>query len=67
MIINKFFCVKYKCYIMIELTFLKSASKKSDICHYRYILYKGFKFQWYACNGCYDVLIISIKLNDIAM
>ena len=52
---------------MIELTFLKSASKKSDICHYRYILYKGFKFQWYACNGCYDVLIISIKLNDIAM
>ena len=26
---------------------------------------KEFKFQTYVCNGCHDVLIMSINLNDI--
>ena len=28
---------------------------------------KGFKFQPAACNGCHDVLMMSEKLNDIAI
>ena len=26
---------------------------------------KEFKFQTYVCNGCQDVLIMSVNLNDI--
>ena len=41
-----------------------SASKECDIFHYWYFLDKGFKFQTYVCNGCHNVLMISINLND---
>ena len=44
-----------------------SASKECDICHYWYFLDKGFKFQPNVCNGCHDVLIMSMKLSDIAI
>ena len=33
------------------------ASKEHDICHNWYFLNKGFKFQPYVCNRCYDLLI----------
>ena len=38
-----------------------SASKERDICH------KGLKFQWYVCNGCHDVLMMSLNLDNIAI
>ena len=41
--------------------------KDCDICHYWYFLDKGFKFQPYVCNGCHDVLMMSINLCDIAI
>ena len=44
-----------------------STSKECDICHCWYFLDKGFKFQWYVCNGRHDVLMISINPNDIAI
>ena len=45
----------------------KSASKKCDICHYRYFLNKEFKFQPYVCKRCHDLLMMSINLRDIAI
>ena len=39
--------------------------QECDICHYWYILDKGFKFQLHVCNGCYDVLM-SMNFRDIA-
>ena len=44
-----------------------SAVKERDICHYRYFLDEGFKFQRYVCNRCHDVLVMSINFNDIAI
>ena len=44
-----------------------SASKDCDICHYWYFLDKGFTFQPCVCNGCHDVLMMSMKLSDIAI
>ena len=44
-----------------------NASKKCDIYHHWYFLDKGFKFQLDVCNGCHDVLMISINLIDIAI
>ena len=39
-----------------------SKSKKCDICHYWYFLDIEFKFQPDVCNGCHDVLMISLNL-----
>ena len=44
-----------------------SVSKECIICHYRYFLDKGFKFQPDPCNGCNDVLMMSMNLNDIVI
>ena len=41
--------------------------KEYDICHYWYFLDKGVRFQAYVCNGCHDVLMISMKLRNIAI
>ena len=42
------------------------ASKKCIICDYQYFLDKGFKFQWVACNGCHDTLMLSIlKIHGV--
>ena len=42
-----------------------SESKECDICHYWYFLDKGFKFQRNVCNGCHDLLMMSMNLSDI--
>ena len=44
-----------------------SSSKKCDICHYWYILDKTFKFQLHASNRCYNVLMMSMNLSNIAI
>ena len=44
-----------------------SVSKKCDICHYWYFLEREFQFQNYVCNGCHDVLMISMNLSNIAI
>ena len=44
-----------------------STSKECDICHYWFFLDKGFKFQLDVCSGCYDVLMMSVNLKDIAI
>ena len=33
------------------------------ICLYMYFLEKGFKFQPDVCNGCHDVLMLSMNLK----
>ena len=44
-----------------------SKSKEWDICHYWYFLDKDFNFQLYVCNGCHDLLMMSLNLSDIAV
>ena len=44
-----------------------SKSKECDICLYWYFLNKGFKFQANVCNGCRDLLMMSMNLSDIAI
>ena len=42
-----------------------SESKECDICHYWYFLDKEFKSQQDVCNGCHDVLMMSMNLSGI--
>ena len=44
-----------------------SALKECYVCHYWYFLNYSFKFQPNACNMYHDLLMISIKLSDIAI
>ena len=44
-----------------------SKSKECDIYQYWYFLDKGFKFQPNVCNGCHDLLMMCMKLSDIAI
>ena len=41
-----------------------SAPKECDICHYWYFLNYSFKFQSNVCNGCYDLLMMSLSLSN---
>ena len=42
-------------------------SKECNICHYCYFLNKCFRFQTYVCNGCHDLLMMSLYFDDIAI
>ena len=44
-----------------------SVSNDCDIRHYWHFADKGFKFQPYVCNGCHDLLMMSINFTDIAI
>ena len=65
--------VYYKCYFLIELTFLKElmlirqTDKKSAIFFSIDIfINKGFKFQQNICNRCHYLLMMSMNLSNIA-
>ena len=72
--IFKWMFVYYKWYILIELMFLKELmlikqvhQKSVWCCHYWYFLNYCFKFQVNVFNRCNDLLMIFIKLSDIAL
>ena len=44
-----------------------SESKECVICHYWCFLNKGFKFRPNVCNGCHDLLMMSMNLSNIAI
>ena len=44
-----------------------SKSKECNIYLYWYCLDKGLRFQPNACNGCHDLLMMSMNLNHIAI
>ena len=44
-----------------------SESKECDICYYWHFLNKDFMFQPNVCNRCYDLLVMSMNLNDFVI
>ena len=44
---------------------LTSASKEHIICHYLHFSDKGFKFEPIVWNGCHDLLMMFMNVNDI--
>ena len=58
--------------IMTELTFLKELmlikeAHQNDVCHYWYFLNSSFTFQPNIFNNFYNLLMMSVKLRDIAI
>ena len=59
---------------MIELTFLKESmlmrqanQKSATFVTIGSFLKKGFKFQLNVCNGCHDLLMMSMDLGNVAI
>ena len=51
-------------YISEEIDVNKtSLSKECDICHYRYFKNRGYKYEKYLCNGCYDLMQKAMSFN----
>ena len=50
----------------IDINKKKSALKEFGIYHHWYLLNKWFKFQKYVCNGCHDISMLYINLDEIA-
>ena len=44
-----------------------SASKECSICHYWYVLDRGFKYEPYLCNVCHDLMQKAMNFNDVAI
>ena len=44
-----------------------NASKEYDICHYWYLLDKGFKYEPCICNGCHDLMQKAMNFSDVAI
>ena len=62
-------CIKYKCYISIELVFLKTfmlimqVNQEKGMIVTIAVLDKGFKFQSYVCNKRHNLLMMSMNLK----
>ena len=44
-----------------------NASKECDTCVYWYFLDKGFKYNLYLCNGCYNLIQKAMNFHDFAI
>ena len=44
-----------------------NASKECNICHHWYFLDQALNFELNVYNGCHDISMISINLNDIVI
>ena len=46
-----------------ELVLIRQANQECDIFHYWNFLDKGFNFQPHVCNGCHDLLMMSMNYS----
>ena len=44
-----------------------NASKECDIGHYCYFKDIGFKYEWYLCSGCHNLMQKAMNVNDVAI
>ena len=49
-----------------ELT-LTNQAKECALCHYRYFLNTGYRYEPEACNGCHNISMMVYELKDFAI
>ena len=45
----------------------RDKSKECDLCRYWYFFDKHFNDEPYLCNGCHDLMMKAVSLNDVAI
>ena len=73
---HKLVCKTYKtCWNTIELIFLKALILKNVkkhlenvvLCKFYYFLDKNFKYGPYLCDGCYDMSMKAVSMQNLAI
>ena len=45
----------------------RDKSRKCRLCHFWYFLDKNFHYQRYYCNGCHDISMKAVSINNLAV
>ena len=45
----------------------EDTSKKCSLCHYYYFVFNNFNYQRHICNGCHDISVKAISMQNIAI
>ena len=51
----------------IDINKTSASKNKCDICQYWHFKDIGFKYEWYLCNGCHNLMQRTMSFNDIAI
>ena len=51
----------------IDVNKCEETSRKCDLCKFYYFLNKNFNYQMYICDGCHDISIKAISMQNIAI
>ena len=51
----------------IDIKECKETSRECSLCKFYYFLDKNFNYRPYLCNGCYDMSLKAISMQDLAI
>ena len=51
----------------IDIKKCKETSRKCNLCKFYYFLDKNFSYGPYLCNGCYDISLKTISMENLAI
>ena len=51
----------------IDVNKSSDKSRECRLCHFWYFLDKNFHYQKYYCNGCHDMSIKAVSINNLAV
>ena len=51
----------------IDIKKCKETSRKCSLCKFYYFLDKNFNYEPYLCNGCYDMSLKAISMQNLAI
>ena len=43
------------------------SSRECDLCHFHYFINKNLNYQDYFCNGCHDMSMKTVSINNLAI
>ena len=51
----------------IDVNKCEDTSKKCNLCQYCYFVFKNFNYQRHVCDGCHDISVQAISMQNIAI
>ena len=51
----------------IDVNKYEDTSKKCSLCQYCYFVFKNFNYQRYLCNGCHDMSVKALSMQDLTI
>ena len=51
----------------IDVNKCEDTSRKCNLCRYYYFVFKNFNYQRHICNGCHDISVKAISMQNIAI